>query len=77
MTNMCKHAQASNAEVVLDYVDGSAVRLIVSDRGVGSEDPTGGYGLIGVRERVHLLGGEVRIETSPGEGFVLNVRVPG
>lgn len=77
MTNMCKHAQASNAEVVLDYSDASAVRLVVGDSGVGSADPTGGYGLIGVRERVHLLGGEVHVETVPGEGFVLKVKVPG
>jgi signal transduction histidine kinase len=43
---------------------------------VGAEDPSGGYGLIGVRERVHLVGGTVKIETAPGEGFTLQVQVP-
>jgi two-component system sensor histidine kinase DegS len=43
---------------------------------VGSDDPSGGYGLVGVRERVQLLGGEVQIQTAPGEGFTLQVQVP-
>ena len=76
MTNMRKYAQASSAEVTLDYGDGSAIHLTVGDSGVGSDDPTGGYGLIGIRERVQLLGGTMDIETTPGEGFALRVEVP-
>jgi signal transduction histidine kinase len=76
LTNLRKHAQASSAEVVFDYRDASRVGLTVRDQGIGSDDPTGGYGLIGIRERVQLLGGEVRVETAPGEGFALMVEVP-
>lgn len=77
MTNMRKHAQASSAEVALGYRDDGWVHLIVRDSGIGAEDPSGGYGLVGIRERVQLLGGQVQIETAPGEGFALQVQVPG
>jgi signal transduction histidine kinase len=76
MTNMRKYAQASSAEVVLDYQDPDHVRLKVSDRGVGTADPGGGYGLMGIHERVQMLGGTMRIETAPGEGFALEIQVP-
>ena len=36
----------------------------------------GGFGLLGVRERVQLLGGSVHIETGPGQGFSLAVEIP-
>jgi signal transduction histidine kinase len=75
-TNMRKYAQASSAEVTLDYRDEDQVRLTVSDSGVGTDDPSGGYGLIGIRERVGLIGGQAQIETAPGEGFALHVQVP-
>jgi signal transduction histidine kinase len=74
MTNMRKYAQTSSAEVALDYQD--RIRLTVSDTGVGTDDPSGGYGLVGIRERVQMLGGTMRIETAPGEGFALEVEVP-
>ncbi len=77
LTNVRKHAQASSAEVTLDYRGDGSVRLALRDDGVGSEDPSGGYGLVGIRERVHLLGGEVHVETAPGKGFALQVNVPG
>jgi signal transduction histidine kinase len=76
MTNMRKYAQASSAEVELDYREKGQIYLAVRDSGVGTDDPSGGYGLVGVRERVHLLGGQVHIETAPGEGFSLQVQVP-
>jgi len=81
MTNMRKHAQASRAEVTLAYPeagrDTEMARLTVRDYGVGSGDPSGGFGLVGIRERVRLLGGEIHIETASGEGFTLAVEVPG
>ena len=52
------------------------IELTVRDDGVGADAPGGGYGLVGVHERVHLLGGQVEIETAPGEGFCLRVQVP-
>ena len=77
LTNVRKHAQASRADVTLDYGDSSCVRLTVRDDGTGADDPDGGFGLLGLRERVHFLGGEMRVETAAGQGFTLEVRVPG
>jgi signal transduction histidine kinase len=76
MTNMRKYAQTSSAEVTLDYREEAQVGLTVQDSGVGTDDPSGGYGLIGVRERVQLIGGRVQIDTAPGEGFCLQVWAP-
>jgi len=76
LTNARKHAQASQATVTLDYGD-TVVRLTVQDDGLGAERTDGGFGLVGVRERVQLLGGQVKVRTAPGEGFTLQVEVPG
>lgn len=76
LTNMRKHARAGQAEVTLDYGD-AVVRLTVQDDGIGAERIEGGFGLVGVRERVRLLGGQVEVHTAPGEGFTLRVEVPG
>lgn len=77
LTNVRKHARATRAEVVLDYTAAAVVRLAVRDDGVGAEDTSGGFGLLGVRERVQLLGGQVQVRTAPGRGFVLEAEVPG
>jgi signal transduction histidine kinase len=76
LTNVRRHAQAALAEVTLDYRDAGQVQLTVRDDGVGAEAPGGGYGLVGVRERVHLLEGQVEVETVPGKGFSLRVSIP-
>ncbi len=76
LTNIRKHAQASSAQVVLDYQDNALVKLTIQDFGVGAIDTQGGYGLLGIHERIKLLGGEMRIETAPGQGFRLEVEVP-
>lgn len=77
LTNVRKHADATSVEVLLEYRDDGCARLVVRDDGVGSDDPSGGYGLLGVRERVYLLGGSVDVHTMPGQGFTLTVEVPG
>ncbi len=78
LTNIRKHARASRVELVLDYQARDRVHLSVSDNGIGSLYPSeGGFGLIGMEERVQLLGGTLQIETSLGKGFHLEVKVPG
>jgi signal transduction histidine kinase len=80
LTNVRKHARASRVDLRLDYAAATDVRLMVQDNGVGAEDPAsteGRFGLLGMRERIQLLGGEVRIVTAPGQGFSLEVHVPG
>lgn len=77
LTNVRKHAQARHTEVSLTYT-AADVRLRVQDDGVGgdSDAPTGGFGLVGLRERVQLLGGELHCVTEPGKGFVLEIQIP-
>ena len=79
LTNVAKHARASHVEVRLQREDGCAV-LTVRDDGVGigpgDEAKPRSFGLRGIRERVLVLGGEVRIVSRPGGGTTLVVRVP-
>jgi signal transduction histidine kinase len=83
LTNIRKHARASRVAVQVDYgaEAGAPVRLSVSDNGVGAETGTAegaaGFGLLGVRERLQLIGGQVRLTTAPGQGFRLEVEAPG
>lgn len=75
LTNVRKHANAGKVDLRLDYLE-RAVRLSVEDDGVGSGDVSGGFGLVGLHERVNLLNGSLRVETAPGSGFRLSVEIP-
>jgi signal transduction histidine kinase len=77
LTNVRKHAHASRADCVIDYSSSVAVKLVVQDNGTGAQDAGGGFGLLGIRERVQLLGGSVQINAALGRGFVVEVQVPG
>ena len=59
LTNVRKHAHASRVEVELDFSEADKIRLAVRDDGTGASDTSGGFGLVGMRERMHLLGGEL------------------
>lgn len=79
LTNIIRHAGATHVEVSLECRDGT-VSLEVRDngRGITREEITGSksLGIIGIRERVGGLGGEVRFEGSPGAGTVVTVTIP-
>jgi signal transduction histidine kinase len=75
LTNVCRHARASRVDVLLDFQP-DEVRLEVRDNGVGAAETTGGFGLLGIRERVQLLGGRLEINTGVGKGFCLAASVP-
>jgi signal transduction histidine kinase len=75
LTNLRKHSRASRADLTLDYAADGGVRLVVEDNGVGApltETPNA-FGLLGLRERVQLLNGQVHLHTAPGQGFRLEV----
>jgi signal transduction histidine kinase len=76
LTNALKHARASIAEVtVRDGLD--ELEIEVRDDGVGSSTTDGlGHGLVGVRERVKIYGGEMSAEPASEGGFVLTTRLP-
>jgi PAS domain S-box-containing protein len=76
--NIVKHANASNASVRLAR-DGDRVRLTVVDDGGGfSPDavPRGHLGLLGMRQRLDLVGGELRVDSAPGRGTTIEATVP-
>lgn len=76
-TNALKHAGASAIEVAL-AVEGDAYTVRIGDDGVGF-DPTAaptGFGLLGLRERLHARGGELRVESSPRTGTRVTASLP-
>jgi signal transduction histidine kinase len=77
LTNIQRHARASQAWLVLT-VSEDAITLLVSDDGQGmsvrGESP--GYGLRGLRERMAQLDGELHVEPRPGGGTQLSARLP-
>jgi hypothetical protein len=79
LTNIAKHAQASHADIAIEQDDGRLV-VRVEDDGVGFL-PAGprkpnSLGLFGLRERAQLLGGETTIVSSPGQGTMVEARLP-
>ena len=76
LTNTIKHARATRAEVLVRYT-GDHVELAVSDDGDGSgSGDGGGHGLVGMRERVSVYGGELEAGSTPSGGYRLRARLP-
>ncbi len=82
LNNVVKHSQAQNAHVMIDMEDGN-FRLKVTDDGVGFNPQAlgvpsfeSGYGLYSIRERLIALGGNLRIESTPGTGTVVAAILP-
>jgi signal transduction histidine kinase len=75
LTNVRKHSQATSAMITLDYANG-LVRLVIHDDGIGAHKAEHGFGLTGLRERVELAGGEVKIATGANQGFTLEIGLP-
>ena len=78
LANVARHARALHVTIQLETTPG-AVRLIVYDDGRGFEPdkiPKGRYGLIGLNERVKLLGGSLKVQSSPGAGARIEAAIP-
>jgi signal transduction histidine kinase len=77
LTNALKHANATQAEVIVNY-SGEHVEVVVSDdgHGVAGSDGGGGHGLVGMRERVSVYGGELDAGPRPEGGYRLRARLP-
>jgi signal transduction histidine kinase len=76
INNACKHAKATKVHITLDFSDPISVTLSMQDNGIGSDVTTGGFGLIGLRERAHFLNGNLTTRTTPGQGFELEIKLP-
>jgi PAS domain S-box-containing protein len=79
LTNVARHSGALRVDVAIAVEDGH-VRIRVEDDGVGfsTEAPgkQGSFGLIGIRERAHLLRGTARIHSAPGAGTRIEAELP-
>ena len=75
LTNAAKHAQASHVKVLAHAADGS-LNLLISDDGVGGADSAKGSGLIGLNDRIEVLGGWMRVASPPGHGTTLDITIP-
>lgn len=82
LANIARHARARRVTVSLSYLD-DLVTLDIHDDGIGFETDDvdlhrgeGGLGLRGMRERVSQVGGRVAIESMPGEGTTIGIRLP-
>ena len=77
LTNALKHAHASHAEVTVRY-EPAELRIEVCDDGSGNSTTSNGHGhgLIGIRERVKIYGGEMTAGPATDGGFVLRTRLP-
>jgi len=76
LTNALKHAGPASAQVVVRYRPGE-VELEITDDGRGPVDGReGGHGLVGMRERAALVGGNVESGTNGGRGYFVRARLP-
>ncbi|MGN6669682.1 MAG: PAS domain-containing protein [Trinickia sp.] len=77
LTNVARHSGATEVvvEIARDHPH-CIVRIVDNGRGAPREGPKHSFGLLGMRERATLLGGEIRISTEPGAGFALTAILP-
>ena len=75
LTNITKHAQASQAEVVVQRA-GDRLHIIVSDDGAGGADPARGTGLAGLAKRAASVDGTFEIASPPGGPTLITVDLP-
>lgn len=76
ISNVCRHAKASHLWIQLDYSDPDCIQLRVEDDGVGIGEFNEGFGLLGVKERVTSVGGELQLGPSTQGGFAIDIKVP-
>ncbi len=83
LNNVTKHAKAANVSINIAFQD-SKLSLYIYDDGKGfdteqlkaNSDISRGFGLVSMRERVELLGGEMSINSEPGKGTRMNIMIP-
>jgi signal transduction histidine kinase len=77
MTNAGKHADAQHVEVSIVQSDGTVVASVSDDgKGFNPDNVGSGFGLVGMRERLSLVGGNLDLTSAPGAGTTVTARVP-
>jgi signal transduction histidine kinase len=75
LTNVVKHAQATMAKVDMTLV-GKTLKFEITDDGRGGADPSGGSGILGLRDRAETVGGTLFVIHPPGKGTVVTAQLP-
>lgn len=79
LTNVARHAQASHVDIQLAGLE-KELLLVVQDNGIGIQQQVAGkrrsFGVLGMRERVAMLGGELLVESEPGKGTRVEASIP-
>ena len=75
VNNALKHSHCKNIFITLSY-EPEIIELSIKDDGIGATNYEGGYGLVGLQERVHLLNGSLTIESGDQQGLSLTIGVP-
>jgi two-component system, NarL family, sensor histidine kinase UhpB len=79
MTNMARHSAAAHVRIAIHRASADdRIDVVIADDGQGADlsVPRKGLGLIGMRERVAALGGELTLSTAPGQGFTIRASLP-
>jgi two-component system sensor histidine kinase UhpB len=79
LTNVVRHANATEALVTVDCVTEKGEKLVtwtVKDNGVGGSIGAQGFGILGMRERVENMGGKFTLESQQGEGMIISAWMP-
>jgi signal transduction histidine kinase len=75
LTNVVKHARASRVEIHVALA-GETLHLEVRDDGVGGAEVEAGSGLVGLKDRAAAAGGQLSVESPPGQGTVIAATLP-
>ncbi|HET6192339.1 MAG TPA: ATP-binding protein [Trebonia sp.] len=83
LANVAKHAAATRVGVTLSYMDDEVVLDVRDDgrgfqpeRAPGTPEPSAGFGLVAMRQRIEGARGTLDIEAEPGQGTAISARVP-
>ncbi|KAB2920943.1 MAG: PAS domain S-box protein [Dechloromonas sp.] len=79
LTNIVRHAQADKVHIAVGIDQQHRLFITVHDNGRGAQEQDfrkNGFGLVGMRERVHALGGQFSFESTPGKGCSIDVTIP-
>ncbi|PKN87145.1 MAG: hypothetical protein CVU46_05370 [Chloroflexi bacterium HGW-Chloroflexi-8] len=76
VNNTCKYSKANNYYFSIDFSSKDEIKIRIKDDGVGAGNIQGGYGLIGIKERIALINGNIKIDTHPGQGFNIEISLP-